>query len=68
MTIRYTNIDFDNITRLSDLRQLTYGISKYVVGHKLKIQADLSFSRANENKNKEKIEISTDGISVNNEK
>ena len=50
MTIRYTNIDFENITRLSDLRQLTYGISKYVVGHKLKIQADLSFSRANENK------------------
>ena len=50
MTIRYTNIDFDNITRLSDLRQLTYGISKYVVGHKLKIQADLSFSKANENK------------------
>ena len=43
-------IDFENITRLSDLRQLTYGISKYVVGHKLKIQADLTFSRANENK------------------
>ena len=48
MTIRYTNLDFDEITRLSDLKQLTYGISKYVVGHKLKIQADLSFSRAND--------------------
>jgi hypothetical protein len=48
MTIRYTDLDFDEITRLSDLKQLTYGISKYVVGHKLKIQADLSFSRAND--------------------
>jgi hypothetical protein len=34
------------VTRLSDLQQITYGISKYVVGHSLKIQADLTFSQS----------------------
>ena len=47
ITLRYTNIDFKELTRLSDLKQITYGISKYVVGHSLKIQADLSFSQSN---------------------
>lgn len=46
MTLRYTNIDFKEVTRLSDLKQITYGISKYVVGHSLKIQADLTFSQS----------------------
>ena len=46
MTLRYTNVDFKEVIRLSDLQQITYGISKYVVGHSLKIQADLSFSQS----------------------
>ena len=47
MTIRYTNLDFKEVTGLSDLRQITYGLSRYIVGHKLKMQADLSFSQSN---------------------
>ena len=50
MTIRYTNLDFQEITRLSDLQQITYGLSKYIVGHSLKVQADLSFSRSDTRK------------------
>jgi hypothetical protein len=46
MTLRYTNVDFKEVTRLFDLQQITYGISKYVVGHSLKIQADLTFSQS----------------------
>jgi phosphate-selective porin OprO/OprP len=42
ITARYTNINFKEITRLSDLKQITFGASKYVVGHSLKIQADIS--------------------------
>jgi phosphate-selective porin OprO/OprP len=42
ITARYTNINFREITRLSDLKQITFGVSKYVVGHSLKIQADIS--------------------------
>jgi hypothetical protein len=48
ITMRHTSLDFDMITRLSDVKQTTFGISKYVVGHKLKIQADLSFTNSNE--------------------
>ena len=50
MTFRYTSLDFDEVTRLSDQRQITYGISKYIVGHKLKVQADLSFTNSNDQK------------------
>ena len=47
ITARYTNINFKEITRLSDLKQITLGVSKYVVGHSLKIQADISLLNAN---------------------
>ena len=46
ITARYTNINFKEITRLSDLKQITFGVSKYVVGHSLKIQADISLLNA----------------------
>ena len=46
ITARYTNINFKKITRLSDLKQITFGVSKYVVGHSLKIQADVSLLNA----------------------
>ena len=46
ITARYTNINFKEITRLSDLKQITFGVSKYVVGHSLKIQADVSLLNA----------------------
>jgi len=46
ITARYTNINFKKITRLSDLNQITFGVSKYVVGHSLKIQADISLLNA----------------------
>ena len=48
ITMRHTSLDFDKITRLSNVKQTTFGISKYVVGHRLKVQADLSFTNSNE--------------------
>ena len=50
MVERYTALDFEPITRLSDLKQLTFGVSKYVVGHSLKVQTDLSFSQSDNQK------------------
>ena len=50
MVVRYTALDFEPITRLSDLKQLTFGVSKYVVGHSLKVQTDLSFSQSDNQK------------------
>ena len=41
---RYTNIDWDqNITGKGNENQYTIGLSKYILGHKLKVQTDLSY-------------------------
>lgn len=41
---RYTNIELDkNITGKNPESQYTLGISKYIVGHKLKVQSDISY-------------------------
>ncbi|WP_034042728.1 porin [Wocania ichthyoenteri] len=40
---RYTNIELDqNITKKNPESQYTLGVSKYIVGHSLKIQTDIS--------------------------
>jgi phosphate-selective porin OprO/OprP len=42
---RYTNISLDkNITGKSAENQYTFGLSKYIAGHKLKVQTDLSYT------------------------
>ncbi|MCM4171794.1 porin [Arenibacter sp. TNZ] len=41
---RYTNIELDkNITGINPENQYTLGLSKYIVGHKLKVQTDISY-------------------------
>ncbi len=41
---RFTNVSLDeNITGKKDENQYTLGLSKYIVGHKLKIQTDISY-------------------------
>ena len=41
---RYTNIDLDKtITGKNPEDQYTLGVSKYIVGHKLKVQSDISY-------------------------
>ncbi|APG65537.1 porin [Tenacibaculum todarodis] len=41
---RYTNIDWDrNITGKGAENQYTLGVSKYIAGHKLKVQTDVSY-------------------------
>ncbi len=47
---RYTNISLDQeITGLGVENQYTVGLSKYIVGHKLKIQTDLSLNDFEDN-------------------
>jgi hypothetical protein len=41
---RYTTTNFDDITGKGDENQYTIGLSKYVVGHKLKVQTDFSYT------------------------
>lgn len=40
---RYTTADFDEITSRTGEEQYTLGVSKYVVGHKLKVQSDFTY-------------------------
>ncbi len=41
---RYTNIELDqNITGKNAENQYTLGVSKYIAGHKLKVQSDISY-------------------------
>ena len=47
---RYSRNDYTEVTGLSDPEQYTLGFSKYIVGHKLKIQSDVIYSRL-DNKN-----------------
>ena len=49
---RYTNIKLDEaITGKNNEHQYTIGLSKYIAGHKLKVQTDLSYLRINEGTN-----------------
>lgn len=49
---RYTNIELDtNITGKNHESQYTIGLSKYIVGHKLKIQTDVSYLSKDESNN-----------------
>jgi len=45
LSARYTNISFDqNITGKGAENMYTIGLSKYIVGHKLKVQTDVSYT------------------------
>ena len=45
VSARYTNISLDrNITKKGAENQYTLGVSKYIAGHKLKVQTDLSYT------------------------
>jgi hypothetical protein len=50
-TGRFTTLDFENVTGRLPQHQYTLGISKYVVGHKLKIQTDVSYGTEDGNEN-----------------
>lgn len=41
---RYTTTNFEDITGRADEDQYTLGVSKYLVGHKLKVQSDISYT------------------------
>ena len=49
LTGRFTTVDFKDVTARAPQEQYTFGISKYIVGHKLKIQTDVSYSTVDGN-------------------
>ena len=43
---RFTTINYGQITGVADADQYTLGISKYIVGHNLKVQTDFTYSES----------------------
>ena len=41
---RYTTLMFDEIAETDNTTQYTLGLNKFVVGHKLKVQSDISYT------------------------
>ena len=40
---RYSNTNFDNITDINLKNEYTIGVSRYIVGHSLKVQSDITY-------------------------
>ncbi|MGB1448716.1 MAG: porin [Flavobacteriaceae bacterium] len=47
---RFTSVNYEAITNASPVKQYTLGLNKFVVGHKLKVQSDLTFTNVDGNK------------------
>jgi len=43
LTGRYTNVNYDDFLHKGAENQYTFGVSKYIAGHKLKVQSDVSY-------------------------
>ena len=41
---RFTSVTYEAITRTDPRKQYTLGLNKYIVGHKLKVQSDLTYT------------------------
>ncbi|WP_431132588.1 porin [Psychroserpens mesophilus] len=48
---RYTAVNFESITGALPREQYTLGVNKFVVGHKLKVQSDVSYTTLDGNEN-----------------
>lgn len=57
---RFTTANFDEITGKTDEDQYTLGVSKYVVGHKLKVQSDLTYTAVGGNEDSIEFRIGFD--------
>lgn len=46
---RYTTVAYENITGALPSKQYTLGVNKFIVGHKLKVQSDISYTTTDGN-------------------
>lgn len=47
---RFTTLNYENVTGALPTEQYTLGINKFIVGHKLKVQSDISYTTLDGNK------------------
>jgi phosphate-selective porin OprO and OprP len=46
---RFTTVDYENVTGALPTEQYTLGVNKFIVGHKLKVQSDISYTTVDGN-------------------
>lgn len=46
---RYTTVEYEDITGALPSKQYTLGVNKFIVGHKLKVQSDISYTTTDGN-------------------
>jgi hypothetical protein len=46
---RFTTLEYENVTGALPTEQYTLGVNKFIVGHKLKVQSDISYTTVNGN-------------------
>lgn len=46
---RFTNVDYETITNELPVKQYTFGLNKFIHGHKLKVQSDISYTEVDGN-------------------
>jgi hypothetical protein len=47
---RFTTVDYEAVTNALPTKQYTLGVNKFIVGHKLKVQSDFSYTTLDGNK------------------
>jgi hypothetical protein len=57
---RYTETNFESITNTLPERQYTLGFNRFVVGHKLKVQSDISYTTVDGNENNIRFRLGFD--------
>ncbi|MFC0603727.1 porin [Winogradskyella pulchriflava] len=57
---RYTTVDYKNETGELPVQQYTLGVNKFVVGHKLKVQSDISYTTLDGNENNIRFRLGFD--------
>ncbi|WP_033957377.1 porin [Psychroserpens jangbogonensis] len=48
---RFTTVEYENVTGELPTEQYTLGVNKFIVGHKLKVQSDISYTTLDGNEN-----------------
>lgn len=57
---RFTTLDFEAVTSALPTKQYTLGASKYIVGHKLKVQSDISYTSVDDNQSNIRFRLGFD--------
>lgn len=57
---RFTTLEYETVTNALPTKQYTFGVNKFIVGHKLKVQSDINYTTVDGNKDNITFELGFD--------